>query len=211
MFLQGACGNINPISVVHSYEPARKLGTQLGCEIVKIWEDIEASPVESLALTSETIGIPQYNYGSEEMAEESAEELESRIERLEAENAKEGAINWAKRRHKRMLEALESWRTGKPMPNIEAEIQAWRIGNLGIIFVPGEVFNEIGTRIKEHSPFPNTFFVGYANGNVGYIPTPEAYAEGGYEVDQACRVNPEAATLISEKSLELLEKLYQNV
>ena len=73
--------------------------------------------------------------------------------------------------------------------------------------MPGEVFNETGTHIKEHSPFPSTFFVGYANGNVGYIPTPEAYAEGGYEVEQACRVSPEAARLISDKCLELLENL----
>jgi len=210
MFLQGACGNINPVLMDHSYEPARRLGTQLGCEVVKVWEDIEASTVESLALVSETIGIPRYNYGSQERAEELAAELESRIEKLEVEGAKEGSISWAKRRHKRLLEALDSRRTGKPMPEIKAEIQAWKIGDLGIVFVPGEVFNEIGTHIKAHSPFPSTFFVGYANGNVGYIPTPEAYAEGGYEVEQACRVSPEAASLISDKCVELLENLYQS-
>ncbi|MDH5794671.1 MAG: neutral/alkaline non-lysosomal ceramidase N-terminal domain-containing protein [Candidatus Bathyarchaeota archaeon] len=210
MFLQGACGNINPVLMDHSYEPARRLGTQLGCEVVKVWEDIEVSTVKSLALVSETIGIPAYNYGSEQRAEELARELESRIEKLEAEGAKEGSIIWAKRRQKRLLEALDSWRTGKPMPEIEAEIQAWKIGDLGIAFAPGEVFNEIGTHIKEHSPFPSTFFVGYANGNVGYIPTPEAYAEGGYEVEQACRVSPEAARLIPDKCLELLENLYQS-
>lgn len=210
VFLQGACGNINPILMDHSFEPARRLGTQLGCEVVKVWEDVEVSTVESLALVSETVGIPKYNYGSQERAEELAEELESRIEKLEAERAGEGSISWAKRRHKRLLEALKSWRTGRPMPEIEAEIQAWRIGNLGIVFVPGEVFNEIGTHIKEHSPFLGTFFVGYANGNVGYIPTPEAYAEGGYEVEQACRVSPEAASLISDRCLKLLENLYQS-
>ena len=208
-FLQGACGNINPVLMDHSYEPARKLGTQLGCEVVKIWEDIQASSAECFAMASETVGIPRYNYGSEERAEEMVADLESRIEKLQAEGGKEGLINWAKMRRKRAAEALENWRTGKPMPRLEAEIQAWRIGDLGIAFVPGEVFYEIGTYVKKRSPLPSTFFVGYANGNVGYVPTPEAYAEGGYEVDQACQVGPEAAKLISEKCLELLGKVWK--
>ena len=34
-------------------------------------------------------------------------------------------------------------------------------------------------------------------------PTRYAYPEGGYEVESACRVNPEAGEMIQETSLEL--------
>ncbi len=209
LFLQGACGNINPILMNHTYEPARNLGTQLGCEAVKVWASIENATAGSLALVSETVGVPRYDYGSKERAEGLVANLRSRIEGLQAEGATEGLVKWAKMRLRYASEALESWTIGKPMPTVDMEIQAWRIGDIGIVFVPGEVFNEIGTYIKQHSPFRNTFFVGYANGNVGYVPTSEAYAEGGYEVEEACQVNPEAAGLITEKCLELLKELYE--
>ena len=209
MFLQGACGNINPVWINYSYEPARKLGTQLGCEIVKVWEDINPVSDGSLAVASETIKIPRYNYGSKENAVKILASLEKEIEKLKKKGAAEGLINWTKLRRKRVTQALESWNTGKPLPTVEAEIQAWKLGDLGIVFVPGELFNEIGVYVKQHSPFADTFFVGYANGNVGYVPTREAYAEGGYEVNAACQVSPEAEELITKKCLELLETLHK--
>ncbi len=208
MFLQGACGNINPISMEHSYEPARRSGTQLGCEVVKVWEEIETGPVRSLAVTSTTIQIPRYNYGCRDKAQARATTLEKRLEKLRGESATEGLIKWAEIRHRRALEALESWKTCGPMPKIPAEIMVWGIGDLGIAFVPAEVFNEIGSYIKKHSQFSNTFFVGYANGQIGYVPIREAYDEGGYEVDDACQVGPEAEELIMETCSELLEKAY---
>jgi hypothetical protein len=95
--------------------------------------------------------------------------LESHTGKLEAERAKEGLISWAKMRRKRAVEALQSWRTGNRILELEAEIQVWSIGDLGAVFVPGEVFNEIGAEIRASSPFSSTFFVGYAKGNLGYI------------------------------------------
>jgi len=209
IFLQGACGNINPILMEHSYEPARRLGAQIGCEVAKVWEEIETGPVRSLAVASKTIKVPRYDYGSGDRAEARATTLAEHLEELRAEGATEGLIKWAEIRHRRAIEALESWKTGKPMPRIPAEIQVWGIDDLGIAFVPAEVFNEIGIYVKKRSPFSNTFFVGYANGQIGYVPIREAYGEGGYEVDDACQVGPEAEELIIETSLGLLEKAHK--
>jgi hypothetical protein len=46
---------------------------------------------------------------------------------------------------------------------------------------PVELFCEIAMGIRDRSPFPNTFYFGYANGWLGYLPTRRAYHEGGYE------------------------------
>jgi neutral ceramidase len=35
--------------------------------------------------------------------------------------------------------------------------------------------------VRNHSPFSNTFFFGYTNGWIGYLPTKAGFAEGGYE------------------------------
>jgi len=49
--------------------------------------------------------------------------------------------------------------------------------------LPGEVFTEIGSSLKEASPFKHTCVVGYANDGMGYFPSVEALRSAdGYEV-----------------------------
>ncbi len=55
-----------------------------------------------------------------------------------------------------------------------------RIGDAYIFAEPGELFTEIGLRIKKYSPFTYTFIMGLADGYFGYIPTARAIQEGGY-------------------------------
>jgi hypothetical protein len=43
------------------------------------------------------------------------------------------------------------------------------------------MFCEISLQVREQSPFQHTFFYGYTNGWVGYLPTKQGFAEGGYE------------------------------
>ena len=53
--------------------------------------------------------------------------------------------------------------------------------DLVIWSAPVELFCEIAINVRNHSPFPFTFFAGYTNGFLGYLPTRKAFAEGGYE------------------------------
>jgi neutral ceramidase len=46
---------------------------------------------------------------------------------------------------------------------------------------PLELFCEIAMNIRRESPFPYTFYFGITNGTFLYLPTRQAYAEGGYE------------------------------
>jgi hypothetical protein len=65
-------------------------------------------------------------------------------------------------------------------------IHALRVGDLGLVGLPGEVFTEIGLDIKARSPFPQTMNIGIANDTVGYVATDQALAEGSYET-RLCR------------------------
>ena len=47
-----------------------------------------------------------------------------------------------------------------------------------------EIFSQFTDILRAHSNQP-IYLVGYANGDIGYLPTRAAYAEGGYEVDVA--------------------------
>jgi neutral ceramidase len=56
-----------------------------------------------------------------------------------------------------------------------------RIDEFEWVTFPGELFHKIGQVIKTgtHAQYP--FIVGYCNGSLGYMPTQQAYSEGGYE------------------------------
>jgi neutral ceramidase len=72
--------------------------------------------------------------------------------------------------------------------------------------VPAEVFVEIGLELKKRAP-QKTFIVGIANGYIGYMPTNEAYKDGGYEVVSA-RCAAETHQLFIDKAIELEKQLF---
>ncbi|MGQ9554734.1 MAG: hypothetical protein ACUVWR_11535, partial [Anaerolineae bacterium] len=63
----------------------------------------------------------------------------------------------------------------------QTPIMAMRVGDLGIVGLPGEVFVEYGLQIKAQSPFKDTMCIELANDYIGYCPTDKALAEGSYE------------------------------
>lgn len=58
---------------------------------------------------------------------------------------------------------------------------AVRIDDFTWVTFPGELFHEIGKRIKSSTHTKYAFVIGYCNGGVGYLPTQKAFSEGGYE------------------------------
>jgi len=63
----------------------------------------------------------------------------------------------------------------------EAHLSVWKLGPVGLVTIPGELFSSLGQKIKGESPSPATIVAGYSNGYIGYIPDQEAYEQGGYE------------------------------
>ena len=63
------------------------------------------------------------------------------------------------------------------------EVMAVKIGELAIVGLPGEMFNEFGIHIKENSPFENTLVLGLTNGSYHYFPTEISFTQGpkGFE------------------------------
>ncbi|MCK4400940.1 hypothetical protein KAW08_01395, partial [bacterium] len=89
------------------------------------------------------------------------------------------------------------------------EIQLISIGDILLVGLPGEPFVEIGLAIKKGSKFNHTFIIGLANAYVGYIPTEEAFKEGGYTTRPArwSKLVPEAERLIVDRVKEMIQKI----
>jgi hypothetical protein len=88
-------------------------------------------------------------------------------------------------------------------------IHTLRIGDLGIVGLPGEVFSQIGLDIKAGSPFSQTMNIGIANDTVGYVATDRALDEGSYETRLCRHVRAPRGTgpRWTEAALEGLSKL----
>jgi len=104
---------------------------------------------------------------------------------------------------KRAIQMQEKW-----PENVDIVMQTLRIGDLGIAAIPFETFAETGLEIKAKSPFKSTFTIELANGNYGYLPTPEQHELGGYETWLGTnRVEKEASRKIVARQLEQLRAL----
>ena len=91
---------------------------------------------------------------------------------------------------------------------IEISQTCFAMGDCAFISFPGELFTEIGMHIKQESPFKNTFIIGLANGEIGYVPTLRAVGEGGYAVETR-EVDARAEEIVVSRSLALLEELFK--
>ena len=85
--------------------------------------------------------------------------------------------------------ALEAVQAGGLEPGVPAEVQVFRLGAVWLVILPGEVFVEIGWRVRDAVagaagvPARRVVVAAYANGNVGYVPTGAAMPEGGLRGD----------------------------
>jgi neutral ceramidase len=80
------------------------------------------------------------------------------------------------------------------------------LGDCALITFPGELYTEIGKRVKAASPFARTCILGLANGYVGYVPTGKAIQEGGYAEDTRW-VDAAAEETVLSQSLALLTRI----
>jgi neutral ceramidase len=85
-------------------------------------------------------------------------------------------------------------------------VSVGRVGEVAVVGLGGEVFNEIGRAIKDGSPFPVTLVITHCNGAAGYLPTRARYPDGGYEI-RSSRFAPGADELLTRDTLAMLREL----
>jgi hypothetical protein len=82
---------------------------------------------------------------------------------------------WARR----LLAAVEAGGA-----TFDLRLQAIRVGEIVIAGMNVETFFETGLAIRESSPLPDTFVLGYTNGSMAYLPRAEDQPEGGWRMDE---------------------------
>lgn len=180
LFLQGACGDINPrLGPASDEGQVETLGMELAGAVLTACA--AASPVQwnttqppermtsaisaatariDLPLLDDTTGIPDFP---------------SREERRALSEGLDQTEPWTTQVVTQ--QAVDRYRYMTPI-----DVQMVRCGPLAIVGIPAEPFVEIGHALHAARPDLPTMVAGYTNGCVGYVPMPDAYPLGGYEV-----------------------------
>jgi neutral ceramidase len=89
-------------------------------------------------------------------------------------------------------------------------VQVLRLGSLALVGGPGEMFAGLGRQIRDQAAAPNSLIAGYANDYAGYLSTPAAFVEGGYETSLGpwCRIAPGGGRMVVDAALELIHGLW---
>jgi len=162
------------------------------------WSSIHSyQPSLRLASAAETLALRR-----QEVTEEEIAEAKRRLSG--ADSAQQARI--ATSADPRWLEATRILELASAPPERETLVQALRIGEVGLVGLPGEIFVEIGLAIKQRSPFARTLVGELANDNLGYVPSDRAFDEGSYEVYTSA-VPPGTGALLADTAVGLLERL----
>ena len=195
IFTLGAAGNINHWDVrrpgpQRGNDESRRLGEMLAGDVIKAYTHLEPVSSESMQTGSARVSLPvpavtekELAAAKEIVAQPPAPGVDFTLDRVRAEKI----VAVAERR-------------GKP---VSAEVQVLALGPVAFVGIPGELFVELSRRIQKNSPYPYTFVVTLANDTIGYIPTREAFRQGGYEPTSATFA-PGGGEQLVEKAIELL-------
>ena len=197
----GACGNLNPPRLTDDFSGPEEYGSRLG------------EAVADLVRTSAEVGTPALSSRLAAVAVPLTVQTPGQVEEERKRAYEKSPTPWS-------AAVLEEWRnntlawiaSGKAADAIESDVQAIRIGPARFAAMGAEVFSRMADDLRERCG-RHTYVIGYANGNLGYLPFREAFGEGGYEVDYAYKlymhfnVAPAAFETMRDKAVELLKSL----
>jgi hypothetical protein len=176
LFINGCFGDVAPRTTVGGMigdgpPAARDVGLRVAGDAIGVWHGIKE-------LRDETVRTYSANFEMPYMVLEPLETAERELEALgDCRNAygKPGA-DWS------YWNAVREAHGSGPRTGRTFAQTITAVGPIAIVPFAGEVFSDIGLRLRKASPFAHTLVAGTTNGSHGYYVTREARGRGGYEV-----------------------------
>lgn len=184
-FLQGGAGDINPYFDKNplkagAVERMQETGRKLGEEVVRTARQIQpAAAAPSVSVKVQTVEFG-YRYDPEQ--------TRALIEKT----------------GRRPIPRYPLWGEPLQMP-VTALVLNKQLAFAGM---PAEPFVEFQMYLRAHSPLPYTYFLGYCNDNVNYVPTMHAAVRGGYGADNMItRIEVGAGEEMIHRGLAMIREL----
>jgi len=208
LFSNGASGDISTRfnRRDQSFREVDRMGRVLAGEALKGMQT--AVPLAGIVLggAAKTVHLPYKSFPARAEAEALLAQCELELERMHKQGAPESEL-------RRLFTTTQGARFQLELLDVYGErsgqdsiLQALRIGDLGLVGLPGEPFTRIVLDVKARSSFPSTAVLSYSNDEAGYFPDRETYEKGTYEsyISPYCDT---IAELITEEATQLLERI----
>lgn len=176
MFMNGALGNVSPRGRDSTFVRAALIADRFREDSLRA---LEVGTTESglpVGLIHHDISLPLAPLATEE---EIAAILASAEKALAADADVDGRIWHVRQQH--ALAVRRARQNGAGTDDQKATLTGLRIGPVAFLGMPGEVFAEYGPRLRGEAQFRYVVVLSNVGTDVGYLPTQEAFAEGGYE------------------------------
>ncbi len=209
MFAQGTSGNQSSRyhRVGQNFEEAARVGSTLGVEIFHTIENMEFVTDLEISFKSAETDLPTREYPPVEVALREMEEARKAFREMPDDDyiakrncelamfGKENEFYYAE------IAAENGDITDAELP---CEVNTLVLGDTLICATQGEIFVEYGLELKAASPYKKTFVFEVTNGALpGYIFTPDAVDDGGYEVGTSIFTGEAGAKIV-----ETIKKLF---
>jgi len=181
LVLQGFCGDIDPVTYINRRLGATRedyclAGRIIAARALKSVKYAEFRKDISLKSAENRIRLPLSVFPRKNLDLETAAALEAN---RQFPHAARVISLWRKKIEKH----YETFAASPWLENVP--VQAIRVGEMRILCLPGEAFCSLGLKLQAR--FPALMTAGYANGDVGYLPTADAYQNPD---DYACYCAP---------------------
>ena len=206
LFVNGACGDVNPRITGGSFADVEALGQALGRAVIEGRDAATPLDVSALRWAHERLDLPLQPPPTRWRAEVEKFKWHLRARLAWGGEAVKAQLEWAV--------AMRKWvRAGAERVRVQPfEIQALALGKLVLLGVEGELFARYQLDLED--AHESAVLCGFANGCIGYVPTADEYAHGGYEIDLAYKfypsvqmIAPTSESLIRQRAAALIAKV----
>ncbi len=206
LFVNGACGDVNPRIANGSFADVERLGEELGRAVLEGRDAAVPLDASAISWAHERLDLPLRPPPSRWRAKVEQLKGHLRVRLARGSEVSKAQLEWAV--------AMCKWvQAGADRARVQPfEIQALALGELVLLGMEGEIFARYQLDLEAvHGP---AVLCGFANGCIGYVPTADEYARGGYEIDQAYKVYPSvqmiapaSEVLIRQRAAALIAKV----
>lgn len=180
LFANGACGNVTIRRSGSSFSEVKRVGEMLAGHALRALSDVQTTEEVAIGSSCSTIPLQLRDLPSVGEAKAELRELESRTPR-DAGEAKALRKRLAKASGTLALAEKAEYIRSFLGDQVQTQLQTVAINDSLLLGIPAELFVEYALTLKEDLGESRAFIIGYCNDIVGYVVTPDAAREGGYE------------------------------